>query len=129
MYPNYTDGDVMWARKFGISELTRYQVIVADIRGKFVVKRVIGLPNETVQIVDGFVYIDGEMLENDYGYETIFYGCAGDKVVLGDSEYFLMGDNRDDSLDSREWGTVDIKNIKGIVAFRFFPFWKIGAVE
>ena len=129
MNPTYSDGDAMWARKFDISELKRYQVVVADIQGKFVIKRVIGLPNETLQIIDGNVYIDGEILEDDYGYPTKVYGCAADEVVIGENEYFLMGDNRDDSLDCRIWGSVNIESIKGVVEFQFFPFWKIGFVE
>lgn len=129
MNPTYSDGDVMWARKFDISELKRYQVVVADIQGKFVIKRVIGLPNETLQIIDGNVYINGEILKDDYGYPTKIYGCAADEIIIGENEYFLMGDNRDDSLDCRIWGSVNIESIKGVIVFQFFPFWKIGFVE
>ena len=129
MYPTFSDGDAMWARKFDINELTRYQVVVADISSKYVIKRVIGLPNETVQIIDGFVYINGEKLEDEYGYKTSIYGCAADAVILKEDEYFLMGDNRDDSLDSRILGAANIKKIKGVVIFQFFPFWEIGFVK
>lgn len=129
MKPTYSDGDVMWARKFDISELKRYQVVVADIQGKFVIKRVIGLPNETLQIIDGNVYINGEILKDDYGYPTEIYGCAADEIIIGENEYFLMGDNRDDSLDCRIWGSVNIESIKGVIVFQFFPFWKIGFVK
>lgn len=129
MYPTFSDGDVMWAKKFDIKELSRYQTVVAKIGGKYVIKRVIALPNEAIQIIDGFVYVDGEKLEGDYGDKTSTYGCAADALILKEDEYFLMGDNRDNSLDSRTYGPVRIKDIKGIVVFRFFPFWKIGIVR
>lgn len=127
MNPSFSDGDVLWARAFDIDELSRYQVVVADIDGKLVIKRVIALPGETLQIIDGFVYVDGAKLNDEYGYQTTLYGCAEREIILGDDEYFLMGDNRDNSRDSREWGAVNIENIEGVVVFRFFPFWKIGA--
>lgn len=126
MNPTYSDGDVIWARKFDVSELERYQVVVANIKGKFVIKRVIGLPNETLKIVDGYVYINNEILNDDYGYPTQIYGCAANEIVLEEDEYFLMGDNRDNSLDCRVWGAVKDETIKGVAVFRFFPFWKIG---
>lgn len=129
MNPYFSDGDVMWARKFDVLALERYQVVVAKADELFVIKRVIGLPNETVQIIDGFVYIDGEKLNGDYGYQTRIYGKAINEITLADNEYFIMGDNRDDSLDCRVWGSVSGNDIKGIVVFRFFPFWKIGAIE
>lgn len=129
MNPSYSNGDVMWARKFDITDLQRYQVVVADIRGKFVIKRVIGLPNEVLQIIDGYVYIDGDLLSDDYGYPTIIYGCAADEIKLGENEYFLMGDNRDDSVDCRTWGKIRVESIKGVVIFQFFPFWEIGFIE
>ena len=70
----------------------------------YFIKRVIGLPGETVQILDGKVYIDGEQLQEDvYGItDTIDYpGIAEEPLTLGDDEYFCMGDNRPVSFDSR----------------------------
>ena len=60
MNPAFSDGDVLWARAFNIDELGRFQVVVADIEGKRVIKRVIGLPGESLQVIDGFVYVNGE---------------------------------------------------------------------
>lgn len=129
MSPFFSDGDVMWARKFDIEEFSRYQIVVAKIRGKFVIKRVIGLPNETLQIIDGSVYINDIKLNDDYGYPTTVYGYAEEKIVLGNNEYFLMGDNRDNSLDCRVWGAISKKDIKGIVVFQFFPFWEMRTIK
>jgi len=127
MNPAYSDGDVIWVQKFDINTISRYQVVAANMNGKYMIKRVIGLPNETVQIIDGFVYINGEKLKDDYGCRTTIYGIASDKVVLGNNEYFLIGDNRDNSMDCRMWGAATDEMIKGVVVFRFFPFWKITA--
>ncbi len=129
MDPTYSNEDVVWARKFNISDLRRYKIVLAKLQNKFIVKRIIGLPNETVQIINGYVYINGEILEDDYGDVTQVYGCAVNEVKLGEDEYFLMGDNRDNSMDSRAWGAVNINRIKGIVIFQVFPFWEMGFVD
>ena len=96
----------------------------------YFIKRVIGLPGETVQILDGKVYIDGEQLQEDvYGItDTIDYpGIAEEPLTMGDDEYFCMGDNRVGSVDSRrnEVGVVPAESIKGKVVIRLFPFNKI----
>lgn len=93
------------------------------------IKRIIGMPGETLQIKDGAVYINGELLEEDvYGDSPMYdYGRAEDEVVLGEDEYFVMGDNRAESLDSRyeEVGNVKLSQIQGRVVFQMFPFQKV----
>ncbi len=93
------------------------------------VKRIIGLPGETVTFVDGKVYIDGEELKEDYinGMETI--PEDQDTFTVPENCYFMMGDNRDDSWDSRYWvnSYVHEDAIKGKVWFRYSPTW--GGIE
>lgn len=129
MESTFSDGDVLWAEKYDMNNLKRYDVVEASIDGKLVIKRIIGLPNETIQIIDGYVYVNGVKLIDDYGYNTSEYGCLSDKITLNENEYFLMGDNRDNSLDCRVWGAIDIDNIKGKIFFQFFPFWEIKSIE
>lgn len=86
------------------------------------VKRVIGLPGETVEIKDGSVYINGEPLEEHYLKEEM-RGAYGPYVVP-EGEYFMMGDNRNDSLDSRYWkksSFIKKEDIKAKVLFRYSP--------
>lgn len=112
--------------RFGDPE--RYDIIVFPFQyaeKTYYIKRIIGLPGETIYIDDnGVIYIDGEVLNEPYGKETIKdAGLASEPIHLGQNEYFVMGDNRNDSSDSRDpsVGTVYRKDIIGRAWFRFWP--------
>ena len=93
------------------------------------VKRIIGLPGETVQIVGETILINGEPLEENYGKDPITYeGVAEEPIVLDDDEYFVLGDNREVSQDSRyeEVGNIKEHLIVGRAWVRVYPFNKIG---
>lgn len=95
----------------------------------FYVKRIIGLPGETVQIKGETIYINGEPLEENYGKDPITYqGVASKPITLGADEYFVLGDNREVSKDSRypEVGNVKKELIVGKAWLRVYPFNKIG---
>ena len=91
-------------------------------------KRVIGLPGETVQIIGGRIYIDGAALESEEGLgEVSLAGRADSPILLGEDEYFLLGDNRDSSEDSRfaNVGNVKKEQIQGKVWMRILPILKL----
>lgn len=96
------------------------------------IKRVIGLPAETVQIIDGMIYIDGKVYLEQKNYPTITNpGMASDPITLDGDEYFVLGDNRNNSEDSRfaDIGLVDSDSIEGKVWFVLNPGEHRGFVE
>lgn len=95
------------------------------------IKRVVGLPGDYVQIIDGQVYINGNLYEEDYIYGDYTMTDAQFEWQLSDTEYFLMGDNRQPygSTDSRYFGPVDIERIEGTVSFRYFPIESFGVIN
>ncbi|HEX3020959.1 MAG TPA: signal peptidase I, partial [Lachnospiraceae bacterium] len=99
---------------------------------EYYVKRIIGLPGETVQIIGADIYINGKILKESYGKEPINDpGFAKEKITLDDDEYFVLGDNRNASTDSRfvEVGNVQRKNIDGKVFLRVWPLKSFGLVD
>lgn len=111
----------------------RFDVVVYKREDqKMNVKRVIGLPGETVQIKNSAVYIDGERLSEPEGLGRISLGgLAENPIKLGEEEYFLLGDNRDSSEDSRfsNIGNVSKEQIQGRVWFRLLPFKNIELIR
>lgn len=113
----------------------RYDIIVFPFRyeeNTYYIKRIIGLPGETVQIQDGSIYIDGEVLNESYGREVMkSAGLAADPIELKEDEYFVLGDNRNDSTDSREpnVGVIHRDEIIGRAWVRIWPLEKIGVLK
>lgn len=115
----------------------RYDIIVFPYKYEedtYYIKRIIGMPGETVQVKDdGCVYIDGEKLTSDiYGKELIKDPqTAKEPVTLGENEYFVMGDNRNHSMDSRDpsVGVLTRKDLIGRAWIRIYPFDKIGVIR
>lgn len=101
--------------------------------GRYFIKRIIGLPGESVRIdEDGFIYINGENLQESYGKEVMRDpGLAKDGIQLGADEYFVLGDNRNDSMDSRmaEVGPIVGERIIGRAWLRIYPFDQIGFLK
>jgi signal peptidase I len=121
---------------FRLDALKRFDIIVFYPYGhdveEYFVKRIIGLPGETVQIIGSEIYINGEVLEEDYGKDPITYsGIAEEPITLGNEEYFVLGDNREISFDSRyeEIGIIYKDNIGGRAILRIWPFNKFGLID
>ena len=92
------------------------------------VKRIIGLPNETVEFQDGGVYVDGRRLAEDEYFTGITGTRAGRSLVVPDQAYFVLGDNRGQSIDSRSFGIVPQASIVGKVWLVYWPVGKFGVL-
>jgi signal peptidase I len=127
MLPNFDNGEYLVINEIGYRFETpqRGQVIIFKYPlnpSQYYIKRIIGLPGETVEIKNGRVFIQGAVLdESDYLPEG--RATSGNlKVELGQKEYFVLGDNRSASSDSRQWGILPRENIIGFVWIRAWPF-------
>ena len=138
MNPEIENGDIVLVNTliYNAKNPSRGDVIVFKPQGDETMhsymKRVIGLPGETVEIKDGIVYIDGEELEEDYKTSAIKEaGLAAEKVKLKSQEYFVLGDNRLSSMDSRsvEVGNVKKTEIEGCAWFIASPLRHFGFVN
>lgn len=96
---------------------------------QFYIKRIIGLPGETIEVQDGSVLINGEVIEEEYLSELYLSNDSERSVSLDAEEYYVMGDNRANSLDSRVFGPVTERFLIGKVWLRGWPLDKIGVFE
>jgi signal peptidase I len=138
MNPTLQDNDSLWVDKisYRISDPKRFDIIIFDYdENTDYVKRIIGLPGERVRIdQDGNIYINDELLEENYGNERIRstnIGRASQTILLGSDEYFVLGDNRNNSSDSRyaDVGNVKREDIVGKVRLRIYPFSSMGFIK
>ncbi len=139
MEPNFHDGELILTNKisYRIHEPHRGDVIVfrAPMReDRDYIKRIIGLPGERVMIKGGRVYINGKLLEEPYLPVDVvtkagFYLPEGVEKVVPRHSYVVMGDNREHSSDSREWGPVPFRNIIGKAWFRYWPVSRMGMIR
>lgn len=140
MEPTLSDGDNLIVDKitYRFRDPQRFDVIVFPFKYQkdtYYIKRIIGLPGETVMIDKaGNIYINGEILSESYGREVINMnkiGIASEPITLGPDEYFVLGDNRNYSSDSRvaEVGNVKRDQIIGRAWLRIWPLGKFGFVS
>lgn len=139
MYPNFHDKEYLLTDKisYRFGEPERGDVIIfkAPRNEEYeYIKRIIGLPGERVKISEGKIFINDQLLDESYLPADFFtrggsYVPENQTLVLGDNEYFVMGDNRSYSSDSRDWGPVGEVNIVGKAWLRYWPADRIGTVE
>ena len=126
-------GDILYATRLDKTEVERYDImtfIPPDEPDTYYIKRVIGLPGETVTVRDGSVYVDGKKIEDSFIKEEMNRSGDGTYVVP-ENCYFMMGDNRNCSLDSRFWNEkyVPLENMVAKNKVRIFPFRAAGAIS
>lgn len=125
---------IMSRQAYRFGDLGRGDIIIfrSDLKldethNKLLIKRVIALPGDTIAVHDGNVYLNGDMLNEEYIAEG---GTTGniEETTLGEGEVFVMGDHREVSVDSRRFGPIDEEDIVGQAVFRLYPFNKMGTL-
>ena len=130
MYPTLHERDRLFANKIPLyfSGPDRGEIIVLkapDTNNKDYIKRVIGIEGDTVAIIDGKVYLNGNVLQEDYIDEGAYTHIYGDNYwEVPKDHVFVLGDNREEgaSKDSRFFGPIPVDTVKGITSFRYYPF-------
>jgi signal peptidase I len=138
MHPTYKNGEYLMANKvtYRIGEPQRGDVIIFKYsETQDFIKRIIALPGDTVMLKDGQFYINGKLLdESNYLNSTVYtkggdFLKEGETVVLEENEYFVSGDNRSHSSDSRTFGPIEENAIKGKAWIVYFPFTEFRIVQ
>jgi len=134
MLPMLEDQDRLFINKiaYRVGDIHQGDVVVFQYPrdpSKSYIKRVIALPGERLRIDHGRVYVDGKLLVEDYVPERFTDDRSQPEMVLGAHEYWVMGDHRSISSDSRDFGPVDRELIYGKAAFVYWPVAQIGAVR
>ena len=121
----YTN-DIMLLYKYNKKNIKRYDIIVFNYNNSKLVKRLIALPGERIKCERGIILINDEDMSNEYGYGD---NKDFEEITLKEDEYFVMGDNREDSLDSRVFGPIHMSQILGNTNLIIFPVNHLGFVE
>lgn len=133
MMPSLTDQERIFINKFvykfGLRDILRGDMVVfyyPQDPSKSYIKRVIGLPGDTVAVEDGVVYVNGDRLEEDYVPEEYRDRQSFPLTVVPPNHYYVLGDHRTSSNDSRAWGAVHRQYIYGKAVFAYWPLEKMG---
>ena len=124
MMTTLQDGNIMILKKID-KNIDRFDIVVVNYKNEKIIKRVIGLPEEEVEYQNNVLYIDGKEVEEEYGSNL----TKDFRDYCGKDEYFVMGDNRGNSKDSRMIGCVNKNDIVGSTDLRLFPINKFGLVD
>lgn len=117
--------DIMILDKIGMrmNGIKRFDIVVIQTKNTKIIKRVIGLPGESIECKGGNIYINGKKIEDDYGSNPT---KDFELVDIPKDTYFVLGDNRGNSLDSRILGPISKEDILGYATFTLFPFTRFG---
>jgi signal peptidase I len=134
MLPELRDQERIFVNKFvyRIEDITRKDIVVfwypRDPRKSYI-KRIIGMPGDTVEIIDGAIYINEQLLTEPYVDSRFIDHRSYPPVYVEPGHYYVLGDHRNMSNDSRMWGLVPAKYIYGKAVFRYWPVNKIGTLD
>lgn len=135
MYPQFSSGQflLVWRSNVAFSEIERGDILVFQLPhdpSRDFLKRVIGLPHEAVEIRASQIYINGQILAEPYIAEACeALHCSDAFWQLGADEYFLLGDNRNHSYDSRSFGAISSDLILGEALIRYWPLHELAWIE
>ena len=118
------DGDVMILNIIGyrFSDIKRFDIVVVDEGNEYIIKRIIGLPSEKIEYKNNELYVNGKKVADNYGN-----GSTEDfSIIVPKNSYFVLGDNRNNSLDSRYFGSFSKEKILGKAKLTLFPFNRMG---
>ena len=118
------DGDIMILNIIGyrFQDIKRFDIVVVNEGSELIIKRVIGLPGEEVEYKDNQLYINGKKMKENYGSDI----TKDFKTKVDKNSYFVLGDNRTNSMDSRVFGAFQKKDILGKTSLTIFPFNRFG---
>ncbi len=118
------DGDIMILNIIGyrFEKINRFDIVVVDEGNEYLIKRVIGLPGEEIEYKDNQLYVNGKKIRENYGSQE----TEDFKVKVKKNSYFVLGDNRTNSLDSRYFGAFQKNRIIGKTSLIIFPFNRFG---
>lgn len=129
MYNTLSNNDIMLLDKisYRFSNIERFDIVVLNYNDKHLIKRVIGLPGDTVKIIENKLYINDEYVEEKFLSSSVITEDYELQGKVPDGYYFVMGDNRSVSLDSRRLGVFSKSKIEGKTSFTIFPFSHFGS--
>lgn len=128
MVPTLHNNDIMALNKIGynFSDISRFDIVVINTGHEYIVKRIIGLPGEKIKYSDNKLYINGKVVTENFSHkETEDFS----EVEVAEGEYFVLGDNRTNSMDSRVFGSFKKEQIEGKTSFVAFPLTRFGKIK
>lgn len=127
MYPTLRDNEILLLKKYD-KKYERFDIVVLNYNNSKLIKRIIGMPGEHIKYEDNKLYINGKYVKENFERNTLTSNFELDeKIPKG--YYFVMGDNRDNSTDSRIIGFISEDDIDGVSDIALFPFNKFGSVK
>ena len=126
MYPTLDNKQILLLKKYD-KDYKRFDIVVLKNNGDKLIKRVIGLPGETIKYEDNKLYVNGKYIKENFKRNTETSDFYYYKIP--EDSYFVMGDNRGNSTDSRIIGPVNKNKITGTIGISLFPFNKIGKIK